>query len=82
MILIKKSSYQGCGVGVEIGVGVGRSRPFWPKSGSELESVKFCQLRPGVAGRHPSTDDNFGRTGMHRLENIERWEKRRVAAWR
>ena len=68
---------QGCGVGVETGVGADLSRPFWPKSESELESVKFCQLRfrPGVAGCHPSTDDNFGRKGMHRLENIERQEE-------
>ena len=31
---------QGCGVGVETGDGVGRSRPFWFESKSELESVK------------------------------------------
>ena len=43
---------QGCGVRVETGVGVGRSRLFWPESESELESVKFgrLRLRPGVAG--------------------------------
>ena len=47
---------QGCGVGVDTGVGVGRSRLFWPESESELESVKFGRLRlqPGVA-----TDDDF-----------------------
>ena len=44
---------QGCGVGVETGVGVGRWRPLWLESGSELESVKFgrLRLRLGVAGR-------------------------------
>ena len=40
---------QGCGVVVNTGVGVGRSRSFWLES--ELESVKFgrLRLRPGVA---------------------------------
>ena len=58
-----QSRHQGCGVGVETGVGVGRSRPFWPESESELESRKVCQirLRPGVAGYHLSTDGDFGR---------------------
>ena len=67
---------QGCGVGVETGVGVGRSRPFW--SESEMESVKFCrlQLRLVVAGYHPSTDDNFDQTVMHHMENIEREGKK------
>ena len=36
---------QGCGVGIEAGVGVGRSRPFWLESESELEPVKFAQLQ-------------------------------------
>ena len=38
--------------------------------------VKLCRLRlrPGVATYHPSTDDDFGRTVMHRLENVERQE--------
>ena len=69
---------QGCGVGVETGVGVDRSRPFWPESESELESVKFCRLRlrPGVAGYHPSGDGYFGRAVMHRLENIGRLEEK------
>ena len=69
---------QGCGVGVETGVGVGRSRPFWPESESELESVKFyrLRLRPGVAGYHPSTDDNFGRMDIYPSENIERHEEK------
>ena len=41
---------QFCGVGVETGVGVGRNRPFWLESESELESVKLnrLRLRPGV----------------------------------
>ena len=49
---------QGCGVGVETGVGVGRSRPFCLESESELESIKFRRLRlqSGVAGYHTSTD--------------------------
>ena len=44
------------------------------ESESELESVKFCRLRlrHGVAGYQPSTDNDFGRTVMHRPENIER----------
>ena len=65
---------QGCGVGVEAGVGVGRSRPCKPES--ELESVKFCRLRlrPGVAGCHPSTNDKFSRTAIHPSGNIERQE--------
>ena len=69
---------QGCGVGVEAGVGVGRSRPFCLESESELESVKFCRLRlrPGVAGYDPSTGNDFGRTVMIRLENIERQEEK------
>ena len=75
-------SYQGCEVGVKIGVGVDRSRAFWLES--ELESVKIFQLRllPGVAGCDPSTDDNFGRTVMHRHRNIEGREERRAAVWR
>ena len=70
------SSAQGCGVGVETGVGVGRSRPFWPES--ELESAKFyrLRLRPGVARYHPSKDNDFGRTVKHRLENIERQKEK------
>ena len=69
--------HQGCGVGVEAGVGVGRSRPFCLESESELESVKFCRLRlrPGVAGYQPSTVNDFGRTVMRRPENIERREE-------
>ena len=53
---------QGCRIGVETGVGVGRSRWLRLESASELESVEFCRLRvrPGVAGCHPSTDDHFG----------------------
>ena len=70
---------QGCGVGVETGVGVGRSRPFWLESESELESAKFCRLRlrPGVAGYRLSTDDDLGRTVLHHLENVERQEERK-----
>ena len=33
---------QGCGVGVQATVGVGRSRLFWPESESHLESAKFA----------------------------------------
>ena len=35
---------QGCGVGVEAGVGVGRSRLFCLESESEMESIKFRRL--------------------------------------
>ena len=44
------SPYQGCRVGVETRVGVGRSRPFWLELETELESVKFGRLgpQPGV----------------------------------
>ena len=75
-------SKQGCGVGVETGVGVGRSGPFWPESESELEPVKFCRLRlrPGIAGHHPSTDGDFGRTVMHHLGNIEKNGKKSGSA--
>ena len=38
---------QCCGVGVETGVGVCRSRPVWLESEWELESVKFGRLRSG-----------------------------------
>ena len=43
-----------------------------------MESVKFCRLRfrPGVAGYHPSTDGDWGRTVMHGLENIETLKKK------
>ena len=60
------------------GVGVGRSRPLSLESESELESVKFCRLRlrPGVAGYHPSTDNDLGRTDMRRPENMERQEEK------
>ena len=70
--------YQGRGVGVETGVGVGRSRQFWPESEWEQESVKLdrLRLRPGVASYHPSTDDDFGRTVIHPPENIERYEEK------
>ena len=69
--------WQGCGVGVETGVGVDRSQPFWLESESELESEKNCRLRlrPGVAGYHPSGDGYFGRAVMYRLENIGRLEE-------
>ena len=74
------SSYQGCGVGVETGVGVDRRRRFWPESESELDSVNFATPTPARRCRMPtSTDDNYGRTGMHRLENIVGQAERRVA---
>ena len=62
-----------CGVGVETEVAVGRSRLFCLESGfSGVESENICglRLRPGVAGYHPSTVDDFGRTAVYRLENI------------
>ena len=72
-----QDEYQGCGVGVEPGVGVSRSRPFCLESETELESVKFCRLRlrPGVGECQPSTDNDFVRTVMHRPENIETQKK-------
>ena len=75
---IKGTKKQGCGVGVESGVRVGWSRPFWLESESELELVKFglLRLRPGVAGQHPAADDDYGRTVMHPPENIERREEK------
>ena len=63
--------FQGCGIGVETGVGVGRSRPFLLESESELESVNSGRLRPGVADKHPPTEYDFGRTIMHPPENIK-----------
>ena len=73
---LKWHERQGCGV--EIGVGVGRSRQFCLMSKSELEAVKFCRLRlrPGVTGYHPSTDSDFGRTVMRRPENVKRREEK------
>ena len=49
---------------VLLGVGV-----YW----SRVELVNICglRLRPGVAGYHPSTVDDFGRTVVYRLENTE-----------
>ena len=63
---------QGWGVGVETGGGAGRSRPFLLESESELESIKFCrhQLRHSVAGQHPVTYDDFGRTVTHPAPQI------------
>ena len=74
---------QGCGVGVEAAVGLVRSRPFFLESESELEPVKFCRLRlrSGVAGYQPLTDNDSGRTVIHRPENIDRGRKRTVAMW-
>ena len=74
---------RGCGIGVETGVGVGRSRQFCPESESELGSVKFCglRLRFGVAGHHrPSTDEDFDRTVMHRPEDIETQEEKLIGS--
>ena len=69
---------QGCGVGVEAGVGVSQSRPFCLESESDLESVKFCRLRlrPVVAGYQLSTTNDFGQTVMRRPENIERRDEK------
>ena len=77
MLLMEVIGNQGCRAGVETGVGVGRSRPFWLGSELELESVKFgrLRLRPRVADKHPATDDDFGRTVKHAPENIERQEE-------
>ena len=61
-------------MGVETGVGVGRSRPFWPQSERELKSVKFGRLWPGVAGYHPAAYNDFVRTIVHPPENIEKRE--------
>ena len=72
---------QGCGVGVETGVGVSRSRPFWQ---SELESVKFdrLRLRAGVPGHQPAADDDFVRTVIHPPENVEiQEEKESGSVW-
>ena len=78
------SFFQGCGVGVEAGVGVDRSRSFCRESESELESVKFrrFRLRPGVAGYQPLKDNDFGRTTMHRPFSIKNKTKRRAVGWR
>ena len=63
MISDVSSSYSNRDSGRSVRAGVDRSRPFWPESEPELESVKFCKLRlrPGVVGCYLSTDDNFGR---------------------
>ena len=69
---------QGCGVGVETGVRVDRSRPFWLESEKEMKSVKLFRLRirPVVADYHPSIDDDFGRTAIHPPENIGRQKEK------
>ena len=71
---------QGCEVGVEVAVGVGRSRPFCQES--ELESVKFywLRLRPGFAGYHSSTDNDSGQTVILRPENNERQEEKAIGS--
>ena len=58
---------QGCGVGVEPGVGVGRSRFFWPESESELESVQNyrLRLRPGVTDCDSPMTNNYGRANTN-----------------
>ena len=75
---------QGCGVGVEAGVGVARSRPFCLESESELESVKLCRLRlrPGVAGYQTSADNDFGRMFIFGPKALKDRKKRRAVAWR
>ena len=73
---MKISLFQGCGAGVKTGVGLGGSRPFWPQSELELESVKSGRLRPGVVGYHPSTDDTSGRMVSHSYETIEIQEEK------
>ena len=61
----------GCGVGVEAGVGVGRSRPFWSESESELVSGKFrCALGSAVVDYILSMYDNFDRRIIHSPEHI------------
>ena len=71
--------YQAFGVGAETAVGVDRSRPLWPESESELESVKFCRLRlrPGVVGCHFSTDDNFAERVCIVSKTLKGGKKRR-----
>ena len=67
---------QGCGVGVDIGVRVGRSRPFRPES--ELESVKFCRrrLRTRAAECVLSIDDNLGRTVIEITKTLKCMKKK------
>ena len=62
----------------ETGVRVGRSRPLWPESETELESVKFGRIRlwPRVVSYYPSAGDDFGRTVILPSENIERQEEK------
>ena len=75
---------QGCGVGVETGVGVCRSRPFCLESEWELESVKLgrLRLRSGVADLHLAAEDDFGRTVTHPPKPLINRKKRRVAVCR
>ena len=47
-------------IGIETEVGVSRSRPFWPDSKPELESVKFGRLRLRL--RVAGDDDEPGRS--------------------
>ena len=44
--------------------------------GAGVGQILSTPLRPGVAGYHPSKDNDFGRTAKHRLENIETQEEK------
>ena len=47
-----------------------------PGVGVGAGSIKFCRLRPGVAGYQLSTDNDFARTAMCRYETIERQKEK------
>ena len=78
---------QGCGVGAEAGDRVGRSRPFYLESESELDSVKFyrLRLRPGAAGCELSTGSDFSERlciVSKTLKDMKKWRGSVKVKWK
>ena len=77
--LPNRYSNQGCGDGVEAGVGVDQSQPFCleSESGSELESEKMSTPTPARSCRIPPVNRQlFGPIGYDHPENIKRQEEK------
>ena len=56
---------------------VGVDRFGWSVVGAVVGKFGRLRLRPGVPGYLQSTDDDLGRTVIHRLENVERQEEKK-----
>ena len=54
------------------------SRPFWPESGLELETVKFCRLRlmSGILDRALLIGGDLSRASIHLADNIKMYAAR------